>query len=106
MPALKVLLAAVPQYGFIGISPASEGVETYLKSNGLPLEVYIATDREAIGKLKLTGTPETILLTPAGAVEEVWRGVYRGRNKTQIEERFGVMLPEVKITDTVQHPGA
>ncbi len=41
----------------------------------------------------LSATPTTILFSPEGKVEKIWKGAYQGERKIDIEKTLGIQLP-------------
>ena len=85
---------ASPQYRFIGVSLAREGLKDYLDTARFKFPVYIAAAER--GRLKLSVTPETIVVSPNGTIAAVWLGAYRISNAASIAQHFGFKLPVVE----------
>jgi hypothetical protein len=80
-------------YRFVGLSLRSDDLPSYVKDNNLPYPVYVAPDTESVKALRISGTPETIVVSRSGIVSAVWTGAYTKRVKSDIENRFKVNLP-------------
>jgi hypothetical protein len=81
------------QYRFIGLSLSEEGLAAYVAKNELKLPVYSDLSTETKVAYKLSGTPQTIVVSPEGRVLQDWIGAYVGGQKSQIEAFFHVSLP-------------
>ena len=91
--AQKALLAAANGYKTLTISLTRDGLNDYLTRHDISGTVYVA--QGGLKDLKVTVTPETILIGPDAKVKRVWLGSYKGsRVRAEIEEFFKVKLPE------------
>ena len=84
------------QYRVIGLSLSDEGLPEYVANNGLNLPIYFSLSKETKDAYKLSGTPQTIVISPEGKVLQDWAGAYVGDQKTQVEAFFHVSLPGLK----------
>jgi peroxiredoxin len=84
------------QYRFIGLSLSEEGLAEYVRKNELRLPVYSSLSTETGEAYKLSGTPQTIVVSPEGRVLQSWMGAYVGEQKSQVEAFFHVTLPGVR----------
>lgn len=87
-------VAASDKYRFVGISSTRDGLREYLEKAQYPFPVYFA-DAAASRELKLSVTPETILVSAEGVVVNDWRGAYGPDVVSSIQEVFGVTLPKL-----------
>jgi len=95
--AFSALLKGAKGYRFIGLSLNSSGLGEYLTANQPFIDtVYVVPDK-AKPSLKFSGTPETVVLSPAGEVLKVWRGAYVRETKEQLEKTFNVRLPVIDL---------
>lgn len=94
LEAVRTLAAAASQtYRFYGISLTRHGLSGYLTKVHYQFPVYVAGAKAR--QLKLTGTPETIVISPDSVVTKVWLGAYMNETALDIEEIVGVKLPVV-----------
>jgi hypothetical protein len=84
------------KYRFIGLSLSEEGLAEYVSKNELKLPVYFGLSTEARKAYKLTGTPQTIVISPEGKVLQNWMGAYVGEQQSQVEAFFHVSLPGLR----------
>jgi peroxiredoxin len=84
------------EFQFIGISLAKDGLPDYVANNGLTIPVYTDLSEETKKAYKMGGTPQTIVVSPAGQVLQSWAGAYTGEQQKQVERFFGVALPGLK----------
>jgi peroxiredoxin len=84
------------QYRFIGVSLSEEGLAQYVAKNDLRLPVYSELSRDVKAAYKLSGTPQTIVVSPEGRVLQDWVGAYVGEEKSQVEAFFHVNLPGLR----------
>jgi hypothetical protein len=66
----------------------------YLEKAQYPFPVYFA-DTTARKALKLSGTPETLLVSSEGVVVNDWRGAYGPDIVSSLQEVLGVKLPKL-----------
>jgi hypothetical protein len=100
----RTVLEHASDYRVIGLSLTSRGLKEYLANNGYNFPVYVTANRKSVAQLKLNGTPETLIVSPAGKVEKVWVGAYGGKSRSDIEMTFGVKLAGFE-QDLVTQPG-
>lgn len=81
------------QYRFIGLSLSEESLGEYVAKNDLKLPIYSGLSNEAKQDYKLSGTPQTIVVSPEAKVLQNWAGAYVGDQKSQVEAFFRVSLP-------------
>jgi peroxiredoxin len=92
-------------YRFIGISLSEEGLAEYIKKNDLKLPIYSGLSNETKQAYKLSGTPQTIVISPESKVLQDWMGAYVGDQKSQVEAFFHVSLPGLKPAPSSQLTG-
>jgi len=83
-------------YRFIALSLSEEGLVEYAAKNELKLPVFSGVSTEAKGAYKLSGTPQTIVVSPEGRVLQNWMGAYVSDQKSQVEAFFHVTLPGIR----------
>src|SRR5258708_279659 len=83
-------------YRIIGLSLSEEGLAEYIRKNELKFPVYSGLSRETREAYKLSGTPQTIVISPEGKVLQDWVGAYVGDQKSQVEAFFHVTLPGLR----------
>ena len=81
----------------IGLSLSPEGLIDYVAHRFPPVKV-IKPDSRTITAYKLSGTPETILVSSEGVVLKVWKGAYGDSTQRELEEYFHVKLPGLRQT--------
>jgi peroxiredoxin len=81
------------QYRIIGVSLSQEGLAEYVAKNDLKLPIYSGLSEETKRAYKLSGTPQTIVVSRDGKVLQNWMGAYSGAQKAQVEAFFHVALP-------------
>jgi len=84
------------QYRFVGLSLSDEGLAQHVAKNDLNLPVYSGLSTEAKQAYKLSGTPQTIVVSPESRVLQNWMGAYVGSQKSEIEAFFHVSLPGLR----------
>lgn len=67
-----------------------------MAKNGLKLPVYSGLPNETKEAYKISGTPQTIVVSPEGRVLQNWMGAYVGDKKSQVEAFFHVTLPGLR----------
>lgn len=96
--SIRLLIAEKgDEYRFIGVSLIEEGAASYATEHVLGAPLYAGITEEQKTAYKMGGTPQTIVISPKGAVVASWYGAYLGRQKEAIEEFFDVELPEIKL---------
>ena len=97
MDNFKTLVDAKSRsYRFIGLSLSEEGLARYVEKNDLKLPIYSGLSAEARQAYKLSGTPQTIVISPEGTVLQNWAGAYVGEQQSQVEGFFHVKLPGLR----------
>ncbi len=84
------------EYRFIGLSLSREGLAEYVSKNELRLPIYSNLSIEAREAYRMSGTPQTTVISPDGRVLQNWMGAYVGDQKSQIEAFFHVALPGLR----------
>jgi hypothetical protein len=100
---MRALTAAVGQrYRIIGISldAVDADVTSYIRANRIDFPVLIRPTPDTAERFRLTGTPQTIVLSSSGAVLKSWQGAYVGTVATEISEFFAVQLPGLPRNST------
>jgi peroxiredoxin len=85
-----------PEYRFIGVSLSKDGLDEYVKAQGLKMPVLHGISDETRKKYRLGATPQTIVVSPNGQVMKDWVGAFAGPQKTEIESYFHVTLPGIR----------
>jgi hypothetical protein len=93
------------QYRFIGLSLSEEGLPEYVAKNEFKLPVYSGVSNTAKQAYKLSGTPETIVISPEGRVLQTWMGAYVGEQKSQVEAFFHTTLPGLRSSPQSETTG-
>jgi hypothetical protein len=95
LAGVKALAAGTSRYRFLGISVSRKGLKDYLAHTQLNFPVLVAPDAGTTQRLRVSGTPQTILVSTDGTVRNVWFGAYGAQNKTALEKVFRLTLPRV-----------
>jgi peroxiredoxin len=80
-------------YRFVGLSLTADKLPDYIKQNNFSFPVYTELPFLMTSKYKLSGTPQTIIVSPEGRVLKNWMGSYEGTLQQEIEDYFHVQLP-------------
>lgn len=80
-------------FRFIGLSLADDGLREYVESHRLNFPVYKSLTPETVQALGLGSTPQTIVVSPDGRVQQNWVGAYGAAIQPQVEGFFNVRLP-------------
>ncbi len=100
---LKALLTAkqgAPDVRFVGLSLAPDSVGAYVAQQGLtPLLPVVVTRLSAatMTAYHFGGTPETLVISPAGRVVKNWSGAWTAKRQAEIEAFFHVRLPGLQL---------
>lgn len=81
----------------IGLTLSTDGLTEYVADRFPPVKV-IRPDSQTMTAYKLSGTPETILVSSDGIVLRVWKGAYSDSTKRELEAYFHVKLPGLRQT--------
>jgi len=92
-------------YRFVGLSLSEEGLADYIAKNDLKLPIYSGLPNETKQAYKLSGTPQTIVVSPEGKVLQNWPGAYVGDQQKQVEAFFHVNLPGLRPAPSSQTIG-
>lgn len=84
------------EYRFIALSLSEDGLAQYVAKNELKVPVYSGLTTQTKQAYKLSGTPQTIVVSPDGRVLQNWIGAYVGDQKTQVERFFHLDLPGIR----------
>jgi hypothetical protein len=79
----------------IGVTLSQDGLVEYVADRFPPVKV-IKPDSRTIIAYKLSGTPETILVSSQGVVLRVWKGAYADSTQRELEEYFHIKLPGLR----------
>jgi hypothetical protein len=79
----------------IGVTLSQDGLVEYV-ANRFPPAKVIKPDSRTIIAYKLSGTPETILVSSEGVVLRVWKGAYGDSTQRELEEYFHIKLPGLR----------
>lgn len=84
---------ASDRYQFVGFSLSSDKLNDYVTQNKLDFPVYTDLPLNPTSSYKLGGTPQTIVVSPAGEVMKVWNGAFADSLQKDVESYFGISLP-------------
>lgn len=91
-PSVRALVSqADRRYRFIAIC-LGDAIEppAELQAN---FPIYFLS-RQAASQLGFSATPQTLVLSRQGVVRRIWRGAFTGANLSDVENFFGVRLPD------------
>lgn len=92
----KLLSEEGDRYRFVALSLSKEGLPEYVEKNGLNLPVFFDLSARTREAYKLSGTPQTIVVSPDGRVLQDWVGAYAGDQQGHVERFFHVRLPGLR----------
>jgi hypothetical protein len=79
----------------IGVALSQDGLVAYV-ADRFPSVNVIKPDPQTIIAYRLSGTPETILVSSHGVVLRVWKGAYADSTQRELEEYFQIKLPGLR----------
>ncbi len=79
----------------IGLSLSNDGLKEYISEHGINYPVYVSADAAKNSDFVQNATPTTVMVSPSGKIDSVWRGAYVGKLQGQVEQRLKVHLPGV-----------
>jgi len=94
---LKSLADHATRYRFIGISPQSDQLISYVRGNRLTFPIVTNLPPSVVSSYKFSGTPSTLVISARGKVLKRWPGAYEGQNKDEIEKYFNFTLPGLDL---------
>lgn len=99
IPAFQALHRNFTQQGvqFYILTPNPKGVESLIPDLSPPPKIILDEDGKIAEKLRLKGTPDTLLVANSGKVLGYWSGAYAGRTKADLETRFNLSLPQINL---------
>jgi len=83
------------RYRFVGLSLSSDRLSDYVKENQLQFPIYTDLPILTMKEYKLGGTPQTIVVSPAGQVLRIWSGAFAQNLQKEVEDYFRVKLPGI-----------
>jgi peroxiredoxin len=93
---LKMIVASKrATHRIIGVSLVSEGVKEYVAKHNFDFPVYVNPTHDTVKAYNLGGTPQTIVISSSGKVEQNWEGAFVGEMKSNAEKYFGIALPGI-----------
>jgi peroxiredoxin len=93
---LKTIVASKrATHRIIGVSLVSEGVKEYVAKYNFDFPVYVNPTPDTVKAYNLGGTPQTIVISNSGKVEQNWEGAFAGETKSKVEGYFGIALPGI-----------
>lgn len=100
--SVEQLARRLPKGEFVGISPDSAELKTYVNDHHIEFPVAaVPANSQVI--TKLGPTPTTFVVNAKGVIETIWVGAFVDPVKTEIEHFFGLPLPNLQAS---QSPGA
>lgn len=92
-PAIAALTAQVgARFRFVGLCMARRA-DCAPSPGDAPIPTYAEIDARLAAQYGLGTVPQTVVVSPQGKVERVFRGAYVGANQRDVESYFGVQLP-------------
>lgn len=79
-------------YRVIGVS-LDPDVADYLRTHRVDFPVLVRPSLGTMTRYHLGGTPQTIVLSPAGKVLRSWQGAYGGNTASDVSDFFAIKLP-------------
>lgn len=76
----------------VGVSTSGDGLAEYVSKYGPDFETYGVASAETAAQLKLSATPQLIVVGSNGRVKRVWTGAFSGGTRDGIEAYFSVRL--------------
>lgn len=89
----KIAETKANDFRFIGLSLAESGLKDYIEEHRMKFPVYAGVTKETVSALGLSGTPQTIVVSPEGKVLKMWSGAYIEQLQPDVEAFFGIQLP-------------
>jgi peroxiredoxin len=96
LPAINALAQKLKdRVDVVGLSLTTSDLIPYLQTHRLAFPVIRDPDPWIVAAYRLGGTPESIAISKAGYVENVWMGSYEGEVRDAIQRVYGVDLPSL-----------
>jgi hypothetical protein len=95
-----LIKAAGARYRFVSVSMQRQDLSDYLAERPTAAQVFMEPSSDTVKTYGLGATPTTIVLNANGVVERVWVGAFTGTTRTEVEELFGVRLPDIPSSST------
>jgi hypothetical protein len=70
-----------------------KGVEEYRSAHAIDANILVSPSPQTREGYRMGGTPQTILLDPAGKVINSWMGAYADDTAEEVETALGITLP-------------
>jgi len=80
------------RYRFVAVTTAAD-VRAVIAAHRLDVEVLGALDESRRRALGLGGTPQTVVISPQGVVQNVWVGAFADKTADEIGRFFTTRLP-------------
>lgn len=81
------------KYRFVGLSLSSNGLKEYAARHDMKFPVYTDLPFSVTSAYKLSGTPQTIVVSTDGRVVRNWTGAFADDFKGEVESFFSARLP-------------
>ena len=85
------------EHRLVAVSTSDTNLQTYVQRNALPFDVYFVDSAALRQELGFTATPQTAIVSANGMVETVWRGAWNAPAQREIEARFSIKLPGLRV---------
>lgn len=98
MANIRQLAASIPPHSrlvLIALDKNPEEAEAVANEMAVDLPHYFRPADESLQSYRVSGTPSTVVVSPAGKVLATFSGAYTGSRKEGIERMFGVTLPGI-----------
>jgi hypothetical protein len=84
-------------YRLIAVSLNPSGLREFVSAHHISVPVYTQLSASTIQTLRLAATPETIILSKTGVVEDVFEGAFTGTTKSALETIFSITLTDALL---------
>lgn len=91
--------AAGERYRFVGVATETN-LRPFADAHGLTFELVGGVAPAILQTLKLSATPQTLVVSSNGVITHEWVGAFTGRTQREIEELFGLSLPGLLSVST------
>jgi thioredoxin-related protein len=89
---LNLAAAQNARYDFVGLSLTSQGLSQYLASSPYNFPVYVVNTNALPENLKLNSTPDTLIFSQDGKLEQVFDGYYNAATAAGVASFFGMRI--------------
>jgi peroxiredoxin len=83
-------------FQFVALSNSHEDLQEYIADRKWEFRTLVEPSDEVLQMFKLSGTPQTIVVSSDGEVLRSWSGAYVGTTQDEVESYFDLKLPGIK----------